>query len=329
MVLLNPEQTAAPLYRMTYVGDYGFDAYLKVGSPTEPALEAYLRDRLPLPKQPAKATTARGHDECSAFLARNEQGHFLYARNLDLPDCHPAVLLWTRPPQGYASLSMVDLNGLGYALDEKHRDLPADLTGRIPLLSAPFVPRDGVNEHGLAVATLNVPQAEAKPDPAKVTICRWQVNRLLLDHARDVPEAIRLLASYNVHAGDSGVHFFVADAQGNSAVIEYPAGGAMTVTRNTAPWQAVTNFYLCGETQAGTGKERYACATRVLGAAQGVLAARNAMILLRDVSQASTVWSVVYDLSDGAALVSMGRRFEVPLQVSLKTPGVAMPLAVR
>ena len=43
--------------------------------------------------------------------------------------------------------------------------------------------------------------------------------------------------------------------------------------------------------------------------AEGQITAREAMGLLADVSQASTQWSVVYEMSKGEANVAMGRAY--------------------
>jgi hypothetical protein len=210
----------------------------------------------------------------------------------------------------YASVSMVELGVLGYRLPLENRDLPVDLPGRARLLAAPYMPRDGMNEHGLTVSTLNVPSTEPAMDPDRITIGRWQVNRLVLDHARTVEEAVQLLGKFNVSLGDTGTHYFIADALGHSAVVEYPRGAAMTVTRNTAPWQVATNFFVAGSGREGFGHDRFDHVGQVLKAGQGVLSADNAMKLLSEVSQSNTAWSVVYNLSSGRVQVAMARSYE-------------------
>jgi hypothetical protein len=46
----------------------------------------------------------------------------------------------------------------------------------------------------------------------------------------------------------------------------------------------------------------------------------DALALLSAVSQANTMWSVVYDLSRGAATVAVGRDFSRPVSWSLAAP---------
>lgn len=236
------------------------------------------------------------------------------AQNLDLPGYHPGLLLVTRPANGYASVSLVDLNGLGFGLTPERDQLPAERPAQARLLTAPFMPRDGVNEHGLAVASLNVPRLKPAIDPAKVTLGRWQANRLLLDHAKTVDEALKLLEKYNVSAnGATGVHFFVADAQGNSAVIEFADG--MKVIRASQPGQVVTNFYLSTVDRKGTGQDRFALATRKLTTTRDLLEEEPAMELLKDISQPQTAWSVVYNLANGSARIAMARAYGAAFKV--------------
>jgi hypothetical protein len=299
---------ASPLFLMTYAGDYGLDEYLESGSSNETELRRFLERRFPL----AARSVARegGGEGCTCFTARNERGQVVYGRNLDLPGYHPGILLSTSPTGGYASVSMVELSVLGYPLTPESHDLPADLAGRAGLLAAPYVPRDGMNEHGLAVSTLNVPPTEPRMDPARVTLGRWQVNRLLLDHAKTAEEAVQLLGRFNVSVGDTGAHYFIADALGNSAVVEYPTGAGMTVTRNAAPWQVVTNFFVAGSGRVGFGQDRFDHADQVLKAGQGVLSSDGAMKLLSEVSQSNTVWSAVYNLSNQKVHVAMARSYQ-------------------
>jgi len=49
--------------------------------------------------------------------------------------------------------------------------------------------------------------------------------------------------NYNLNPinGSGGVHYFLADAEEKSSVIEF-VDGKMEVFRNTVPWQAVTNL---------------------------------------------------------------------------------------
>lgn len=86
---------------------------------------------------------------CSTFIAQNKDSGYLFGRNFDM-DYSPSVLVKTKPKNGYASVSMVNLGFVGY--NEKH--LPDTLKDSLVTLAAPYAPLDGMNEKGLAVGVL-------------------------------------------------------------------------------------------------------------------------------------------------------------------------------
>lgn len=161
-----------PLYTMHYYG-----AYDQRASSTETA------------SLPAWA--------CSLFASLGDAAHKLYGRNFDW-EYSPAVLLFTDPPDGYASVSMVDIAyfGFGGAKAGTVTDLP--LIERRALLDAPFLPFDGLNEHGLAIGMAAVQPGQMRPDPNKETIGSLMVIRKMLDGASNVDEAVAIMQSHNV-----------------------------------------------------------------------------------------------------------------------------------
>jgi penicillin V acylase-like amidase (Ntn superfamily) len=75
---------------------------------------------------------------------------------------------------------------------------------------------------GLAVGMMAVDEADSGADPAKATLGELEVIRLLLDRAANVGEALDLLESVNIDfSGGPPLHYFIADASGKSAVVEF------------------------------------------------------------------------------------------------------------
>jgi hypothetical protein len=66
--------------------------------------------------------------------------------------------------------------------------------------------------------------------------------------------------------------------------------------------------------------DRYRAASESLAGCGGRMAAPEALALLSAVSQASTMWSVVYELSRGGVTVAAGRDFSRPVVWSLTAP---------
>ncbi len=256
---------------------------------------------------------------CTGFTARSPQGERLLGRNFDWYR-HPALLLFTDPPDGFASVSMVDISYLGFTGPIKLDD-PSVLSG---LLKAPYLPFDGMNERGLAVGMMAVPHSEGGDDPGKATLDDLEAIRLLLDYAADVDQAIKLLEGYNVDwGGGPAIHYLLADASGASAVVEF-IGGQPQVFRSPSSWQISTNFLFAEVPLDKAGAEcwRYKTADAALSQSEGVLDAQGAMGLLQRVSGAgttATIWSVVYNLSSGQVQVVMDRDYDQVYSFELKS----------
>jgi hypothetical protein len=202
-------------------------------------------------------------------------------------------------------------------------DLP--LEAREPLLEAPFWPFDGMNEHGLVVGMAAVPESEMPYDANRETIDSLWVIREMLDHARNVDEAIGVLGSYNIEwDGGPALHYLIADASGRSSLVEFYAGEMVLVARPEGkPWHLATN-HLRATLDEGepSGCWRYDTIQRRLAAAEGSLAVDEALNLLAEVAQENTQWSVVYDLSAGGVHVAMGQAYEKvhPLRLGRASP---------
>jgi metal-dependent hydrolase (beta-lactamase superfamily II) len=309
---LTPDQVAT-LLSLQHVGDYPlyvmhyYDEY-------EPGI--YAQE----PVGPRAAAWA-----CSLFAALGDGENRLYGRNFDW-QFSPALLLFTDPPDGYASVSMVDLAYLGFddgvvmALSELALD---DL---VPLLDTPHWPFDGMNEHGLAVGMAAVPSGGMRPDPGKPTIGSLGVIREILDHAADVDEALALLQAYNIDMeGGPDLHYLVADRSGRALLVEFYRG-QMVVTSNEQPWHLATNFVRASvPAPAEAGCWRYIQIEALLSQEGGRLDPSGAMELLSEVSQGNTQWSVVYGMSTGDILVVMGRQYESPhtFRLPLMEPAAA------
>ncbi len=249
---------------------------------------------------------------CSLFAALGDEEDRLYGRNFDW-NYSPALLLYTDPPDGYASVSMVDLAYLGFDDEDVRALLDLSRGDLLPLLDAPHWPFDGMNEQGLAVGMAAVASGGMRPDPDKRTTGSLGIIREILDHARDVDQALALLQAYNIDMeGGPDLHYLVADRSGRSLLVEFYQG-QMVVTPNEDPWHLATNFITASvPVPSEAGCWRYDLIEGTLREERGDLDPVGAMALLDQVSQDNTQWSVVYGLSTGSIQVSMGRRYDSP-----------------
>jgi hypothetical protein len=293
------------LYVMNYYGEYKFDKYLKKGCSDYNDLTKFLKKNLVLGRTSTMGDKVR--DACTTFSAYDKQGNHIYGRNLDLSEISPGLLLFTKPPKGYSSVSLVELGIIGYNDSSKISSggNPISMIKNSYLLGAPFLPRDGMNEKGLVVATLNVPYDTSEKDDNKVTIQRWPALRLMLDNAKNVEEAVTLLKRYN--SFDGAVHYFIADAEGNSAAVEYYAG-KIQVVKGSEKYQVLSNYIASSYGRLGTGQDRYDTANDMLKEKNGVITSDEAMNILKTVAR-STVWSAVYNQNTGDINVAIHKQY--------------------
>jgi hypothetical protein len=279
-----------PLYTMHYVGDYE--------SPT-PSGETGRAERAPT-------------WGCSLFAALGDPDNRLYGRNFDW-EYSPTLLLYTKPSNGYASVSMVDIAYLGFDGDKAHSVAGLPLAERQSLLSAPLLPFDGMNEQGLVVGMAAVPPGNMQPNPGKETVGSLGVIREMLDHAANVDEAVAILQSYNVDMeGGPPLHYLLADRVGSAVLVEFYQGEVVLMP-NGNPWHQATNFLRASAGDSAEGEcWRYDRIHEALSAAGGKLDRQEAMDLLATVAQPNTQWSVVYNASSGGLDVAMGREYDSP-----------------
>ncbi len=296
-----------PFYQMTFYGDY--PRYLEMKK------RFYWAMGLPKP-------------QCSSFAVLNPQGHAILAYNND-GEAPPIILLFTHPADGYASISISTIGNSFPWFTKSFTPFNSD-RDRSLLLYAPYSTQTGMNGMGLAISTMTDLEGSWSLDPAKDTLGAAEVRRIILDHAKDVEEAIALISQYNVsYQGTSVSHLLLADRSGHSVLIEW-VNGETKFIRNQQPWQVSTNFrvygsqetidqdialYQANETIPGdsVGRRywRYVAAWETLRKANGLLSPEQSMDLLSTVSiPYMTQYSIVYDLTAGEVQIVTERNYQ-------------------
>lgn len=294
-----------PMYQMTYYGDYGFDEFLKVGANNDNEIEKFVTKRLLKGLPIDLGLTGNG---CTAFVTKNEKDEIIYGRNFDF-DYTPSLQIKTKPKDGYASVSTVNLTFAGYSPKNLPKGLSLD---SFPILATPFLPFDGMNEKGVAIALLAVPEVQLSNDENKVTLNTTTAIRLVLDKAANVKEAVELLREYNIYfSADINCHYLIGDASGEFALVEYWDGELKTVTTDKS-YQIATNFVAYNDLNIGEGFdefERYDIVKNRIEENSGILSETQGLNLLSEVGvygsngEDRLQWSVLYNLTnlDGKA----------------------------
>ncbi|MHC1704181.1 MAG: linear amide C-N hydrolase [Tenuifilaceae bacterium] len=280
-----------PFYIMYYVDDYHFDEYLETGT-------------YPVFAQNTNITETSNSWACTCFAAMGSSNSTFFGRNFDWNDCIP-LLLVTKPENGYSSVSMVDLEYLGF----NRNNLPDNQATNNRLKSSPYLPFDGMNEKGVAIGMMAIPSANCTVLSSRITIEELEVIRLVLDFAANVDEAIQLISKYNIRFTNPPIHYMIADKSGKSAIIEF-INGEMKVIPNNEPWQVCTNFIVSG-TSAPNYVEcwRYNKVYNDLNEKQGVIDLTGMMNLTKASSQTNTIWSMVYDTQSGKVYASISKKY--------------------
>jgi hypothetical protein len=289
-----------PLFVMQYYGDYNFSARLAANGN---------------PDAPANRISAKQDEKwgCTCFSAFGKGDTPLFGRNFDWR-YQAALLLFTDPPNAFASVSMVDIHYCGYDLNP---DL-STLKSREALLDTPFMPFDGLNEKGVAIGIMAVPYVELPNDPQKKTLSDLSFVRLVLDYAENTEHAISLIQQYNISMNEVPLHFLIADKTGKSALVEF-VNNKMQVMYNQEAFQVSTNFIVSNTLSNVLGKcWRYDKSYQTLLEKSGQISSAEAKDILQGVSQSNTMWSTVYNLKSGDIQVVPGRKYSTNHQFKLK-----------
>lgn len=315
LATLKSVQRLAPgLFEMHYQGDYGLDKFLQTGARTDAELIHFVTRHL---MKGFPVSIAVPDLSCTTFRAKKENDGFLFGRNFDLTQ-GPTLVMHTAPPNGYASIAITHLPFLGFADDDSLKGMH----NRITTLAAPYIPMDGMNETGLAIGILLLPDTPTAQNRGNIPIMCTTAIRLVLDKAATVDEAIALMAQYDINdSAASAYHYHIVDASGQSAIIEY-IDNEMQVLRHPTNRQAATNFYQYpSKNMHGYGHDRYGKVMDKLAAHNDVLTPAQAMTLLSDVTlvadvdvfsnqPAWTLWSAVYELDQRSVTIAAHRNYD-------------------
>lgn len=325
------------LYTMEYFSDYHFDDFLETGADDNNAYYDYINNIFE--GKVNIGVTARTLDDnaCSAFTVRDNEGSRYMARNCDNTP-NPVMLVVTSPDNAYKSISSVNMSCLGYSNEKtpKNYDLKT--------LAAPYFPLDGMNEKGISISVLQVNFSRKQKQENKTTLGIYAVNRLVLDYASSIDEAILLIEDYNIYFDSSMMaHFFICDKDGNSALLEF-VNGQMHIIRNKESYQIASNFNSYEErfdndgyvytqqykdwltnTSTSAYDSEYSCYVRydlmldVLYNSSGIMSLDESFSLLEDVASPDKLqYSVVYNLSKLEATIITDNDWDARTTVALK-----------
>ena len=340
--LVDLEGDKGRIYEMNYTVDYKLDEALNAGIVGTTSLTRFVVTHLFDSIPSAKSVSLSYDAGCSAFACPDgTSGNFLMGRNFDFnhrdPDTKervmiPLIAVHTAPAGGKKSVSFVDGQFVKYEsgfYTKKGNDLSM-------LMALPYLLLDGINEDGFAVSVLKLDGLPtAQTDSPNKKIFTTVAMRMLLDRASTVKEAKEMLKDYSMYmdSDSASYHFFMADAKGDFAIVEYTnpdtqlnpnrleeLSGADTL-------RCVTNFYVSptmyatphGMRHSLHGKERYDSLRAGLLRHNYKMTPEEALDLLKVVAQGPdgyqgstgfTQWSEVFNLSKKTVSMSILREWD-------------------
>ena len=340
--LVDLEGDKGRIYEMNYTVDYKLDEALNAGIVGTTSLTRFVVTHLFDSIPSAKSVSLSYDAGCSAFACPDgTSGNFLMGRNFDFnhrdPDTKervmiPLIAVHTAPAGGKKSVSFVDGQFVKYEsgfYTKKGNDLSM-------LMALPYLLLDGINEDGFAVSVLKLDGLPtAQSDSPNKRIFTTVAMRMLLDRASTVKEAKEMLKDYSMYmdTDSASYHFFMADAKGDFAIVEYTnpdtqlnpnrleeLSGADTL-------RCVTNFYVSpnmyatphGMRHSLHGKERYDSLRAGLLRHNYKMTPEEALNLLKVVAQGPdgyqgstgfTQWSEVFNLSKKTVSMSILREWD-------------------
>lgn len=188
--------------------------------------------------------------------------------------------------------------------------------GRVLFGFPPRFVQGGVNEHGLFLDANALEPTGWRPDPSK-PLFEDDINDHILAHCATVADAIEFFDTYSVFLG--GGKFVIADARGDSIVVEW-AEGADRITKREGYYQISTNIPQWNLVPGTVEDERYLIAEKVIAGRNEVSLSvmRAALAATHKEWSYPTVYSYICDLKTLAVYVYSFHHFEEAYSFDLR-----------
>lgn len=337
-----------PVVSFEYNNNYYFDDFLAQGGVNSNeelinfAVNKLTRGLVNLNIEPGSLKMG-----CTTFSARTSAGDKLFARNYDFAQAGIAVVK-TAPEGDHKSIGVVDMSKI--MIKPEGNDL--SLSQKAFLLLSPYACMDGINDAGLSCSILMSRQGK---DPSieestsvgtdtqtpNIDLTATTFIRILLDKASTVEEAVAIAENIDMHEfAFSSFHYAVADAKGNSAIIEWVgqdsahdkdgANRHLSVVYNqpgknylvASNCISTPNYY--GNATNIYGQDRIATVEKQLSPTNGILSNTDqALSILQSVGRRYhkefggsedevTLYSCIYDLTNHKLILVDNEKFNDP-----------------
>ena len=164
------------------------------------------------------------------------------------------------------------------------------------------MPFEGINNKGLFVGIAQAPTTNTPTLMLKPIRKSLEMVRVILEEAENIDEAIKLFYKYDITFGKflgyPQIHYKIVDKHGNSVIIDF-IDNQIVITKNSDSCRVMTNHYISFpdiKTESKTSLERYNIVNKALETSHHSI--NDIQQILKLVSQKSTIWSNVYDVTN-------------------------------
>lgn len=242
---------------------------------------------------------------CTTFTFKSSNGNIFFGRNFDFPT---GVGLVNINPKDFVKQAFVQPPEKSFQWRSKYGSISFNQIGR-------EFPYGGMNEAGLVIEQMWLNEAQYPEQDKRYGLTELQWIQYQLDMSASVDDVIKSDTLVRISSRSvASLHFLVADALGNTVVIEY-LNGEMNVYRNhnlpctvlaNCPYERSVKYTKYkGNTAAADFSDwtknssgRFAKAAKMIKEYQNQPSVDYAYSILDSVSQHNgTHWSIVYDIN--------------------------------
>ena len=166
---------------------------------------------------------------CTAFVV--ERDEFLVANNMDIPISGGMIFSNLRDNNKTA---LIDPGLEPLSWTSKYGSVSLSLCGK-------EFPCSGINEKGLTVIQLTLPETVYPVFKNKPYVSDLQLIQFLLDTEQTVQNAIKRMKEVSIPRKGSALHYFICDKYGGSAVVEFINGSIICYTGEKLPIKVLCN----------------------------------------------------------------------------------------
>jgi penicillin V acylase-like amidase (Ntn superfamily) len=166
-------------------------------------------------------------------------------------------------------------------------------------LDNPNMPYEGMNDRGLVVAILAVPNTQTTLNLLKPIRKSLEMVKVILQKASNIDEAVEQFDRYSIafgqFLGNPLIHFKIVQKDGDSAVVEFVNNKKVIIRGNES--KILTNHYLSDTSIKADSNSSLARFNIIKNSLKKSSSVQDVFEILKKCKQKDTLWSTLYNLT--------------------------------